>query len=243
MKANWESRPPLLLDLFCGAGGCATGYARAGFEIIGVDNDQQPRYPADFRFIEADWLVGLERFLAEYERPDSQYHNRPLIIHASPPCQFYSRATKDTLRINHPDLIATVRERLLLTGLPFIIENVEDAPMSAASITLCGTMFGLGANGYALYRHRKFESRADIILRVPSNCDHFAPAITISGNEGGFWKGSRGARRGYPKPTFRDWETAMEIDWMSRKELPEAIPPAYTYWIGKLIIASLEASI
>ena len=114
-----------LLDLFCGAGGASEGYRRAGFDVVGVDLAPQPRYP--FPFVLADWRDGLARITGEWKRGGVAY-----AIHASPPCQRYSSMTKKWGRSkNHPDLVATVREALLATGVPFVIENVPGAPLFA----------------------------------------------------------------------------------------------------------------
>ena len=127
-----------LLDLFCGAGGAAMGYYRAGFEnIVGIDNKPQPNYP--FEFIQVDALEYLVEHGSEYD-----------IIHASPPCQAFSWAAARWDK-EYPDLISATRDLLLRTGKQYIIENVITAPIEK-SLLLCGTMFGLG-----VIRHRHFE--------------------------------------------------------------------------------------
>jgi len=133
-----------LLDLFCGAGGAAVGYARAGFEVVGVDCVAQPRYP--FRFYQADALTfPLDGFD---------------VIHASPPCQVYS-VTSALWQRKHPDLLPFVRSRLWASGNLFVIENVMGAPLPGA-IVLCGTMFGL-----RVFRHRLFESNLLLFALAP----------------------------------------------------------------------------
>jgi DNA (cytosine-5)-methyltransferase 1 len=197
-----------LLDLFCGAGGAAEGYRRAGFtEIVGIDIKPQPRYP--FAFIQADALnppVDVSRFDC---------------IHASPPCQKYS-VTKTLHTMEHPDLVGTVRVMLQASCRPWIIENVLGAPLLNPT-RLCGSFFGLG-----VWRHRYFETSSPI-LSPP--CSHslvpFPLDITGTGGPAGrHRKPSNMAQAG----------KAMGISWMTRKEINQAIPPAYTEWIGKRIM-------
>lgn len=142
---------PRLLDLFAGAGGAAMGYYRAGFDVVGVDIQPQPHYP--FTFIQADALNPPVR-LADFDA-----------VHASPPCQGYSALAAMHPDRDYPMLIEPTREMLAKLGVPWIMENVEKAPMLRApglfgvhGIRLCGTSFGLGARGMELRRHRLFES-------------------------------------------------------------------------------------
>jgi DNA (cytosine-5)-methyltransferase 1 len=205
---------PRLLDLFSGAGGAARGYQQAGFYVVGVDINPQPRYAGD-EFHQADAMTyPLEGFDA---------------IHASPPCQHYSSATRE--RDKHPDLYAATRVRLLESGAPFVIENVIGAPYDHG-IVLCGSMFALTADGEWLQRHRNFE--ADVLMFQPA-CAHKATPrpITVTGNayvsEVREYKHSRQA-------TFALAQKLMGIDWMTRDELAESIPPAYTEYIGKHLL-------
>lgn len=210
---------PLLLDLFCGAGGAAMGYHRAGFDVIGVDIEPQPRYP--FRFIQADahWFASLDlsRFAA---------------VHASPPCQDHSRSW-------HPRengtgwLLAAMRKRLTTAGIPWVIENVPGAPMRV-DFMLCGCMFGLPR----LKRERWFEtSWGHFELRPP--CHHPDPIVTVAGHgicSNSWYQGRvQGAEYG------RLCRDAMGINWMIRDELAQAIPPAYTEHIGRQLIEHLTA--
>lgn len=205
-----------LLDLFCGVGGAATGYARAGFkEIVGIDHCPMPRYP--FPFILADALEYAESHGKEFDA-----------IHASPPCQRYSSMSR--VREKHPDLYAPTREILLQLGVPFVIENVPGAPYSHG-IILCGSMFGL-----AVRRHRNFETSWLILQSL--QCDHQRQGrpITITGHGGGrprphSWKGIRS-----------DWPTLMGMPWATPKEVTQAVPPAYTEFIGKQLLACLSQS-
>lgn len=213
-----------LLDLFCGAGGAAMGYYRAGFdEIVGVDIEPQKHYP--FTFMQADAMTyPLDGFDA---------------IHASPPCQHYSLFSRNLGRAHlHPDLVAPVRERLTASGLPFIIENVEGAPLHNP-VTLCGSSFGLeidiDGQQCHLRRHRLFESN---VWLWSTQCQHVGPAVTVTGHGTPKWHVDRFGR-GIRTAEFR---RLMGIDWMSRDELSQAIPPAYTEWLGAQLIAAIETS-
>lgn len=194
---------PVLLDLFCGAGGCAVGYARAGFEVIGVDIVAQPRYP--YRFLQADALTF----------PLSSFD----VIHASPPCQLYS-VTWPLWHRDYPDVLPLVRERLWKSGKPFLLENVVGAPLPGA-ILLCGSMFGLD-----VLRHRLFES--NVLLFAPGNCQHRGTVkegqyVSVFGKGGNGYTKERGSQ-------------AMGIDWMTVRELSQAIPPVYTEWLGRQVM-------
>ncbi len=204
----------LLLDLFSGAGGGAEGYARAGFEVVGVDNVPQPRYP--FRHIVADALEYAAAHGHEYD-----------VIHASPPCQRYSVITPDPSR--HPDLLPVVRNLLQRIGKPWVIENVPRAPMRA-DFKLCGCMFDLPH----LKRERWFETSWQGFALRPS-CVHLDGVYSIVGN------GTPTGNRNALGRNIYEWErkAAMGIDWMTRKELAQAIPPAYTTYIGRQLLAAI----
>jgi DNA (cytosine-5)-methyltransferase 1 len=213
---------PIVLDLFSGAGGAAMGYHRAGFDVVGVDIEPQPRYPFDF--IEADWREPLRFLPGLWER-----EGRPYLIHASPPCQRYSTMTKRWARSDdHPDLIEPVRDELIAIGAPFVIENVVGAPL-INPIRLCGSSFGL-----AVRRHRLFELSEPPLLVPP--CAHTGPALQVNGNPGGSSRRDPNARFG----GVDEWRAGMGIEWMTAAELREAIPPAYTEWIGLQLVDSLE---
>ena len=219
-----------LLDLFCGAGGAAMGYHRAGFdEIIGVDIRPQPRYP--FTFVQAGAMdYPLEGFD---------------LIHASPPCPGYSRLRHLPWLKGRtwPLLIEPCRERFLAAGVDYVIENVMDAPLHG--IFLCGQMFGLPC-----YRHRMFESSR--FLWQPHHPRHRhvighgrmindrRKGTLNAGSAAGAWGTPQGVvtvAGGQFKKA--DGERALGIDWMTKKELAEAIPPAYTEWIGNQLRDSL----
>ena len=211
-------RRPRLLDLFCGAVGAAMGYHRAGFDVMGVDNRPQPRYP--FEFVQADAMTfPLNGFDA---------------IHASPPCQAYSAMrTNWNARKNHPDLLPPTRDRLAATGLPWVIENVPGAPMLPLTL-MCGSAFGLGIPGYQLRRHRWFETSGFWPMSLP--CQHSGPVIGIYGDHGRDRRRAEGYSRYF---TLDERKQAMGIDWMARSELDQAIPPAYTEHIGAQLMEHL----
>lgn len=215
-----------LLDLFCGAGGAAMGYHRAGFdEIVGVDIKPQKRYP--FNFVQADALDFLARHGADFD-----------LIHASPPCQFAT-----SLRSLHPNkrysnLIPATRALLRRTGRPYVIENVAGARTHLNNpILLCGTMFGLGCASAELWRHRLFEVEPFYFLPPPCRhkCDRVRRVITVIGKSGG--KSTRRATNGF---SAAQRNVAMGIDWMTQTELSQAIPPAYTEWLGRRLLEAMS---
>jgi DNA (cytosine-5)-methyltransferase 1 len=199
---------PLLLDLFCGAGGAAMGYHRAGFDVIGVDLVRQPRYP--FPMVQADALEALRWRL-----------DRFAAIHASPPCQDHSRLIQLHCKTGTGWMLAETRRRLEEWGGPSVIENVAGAPMRP-DFKLCGCVFGLPQ----LRRERWFETSPMLFdLRPP--CHHTGYAVTVTGHPGG-----SSTRDGIVAALTADWKRSMGIDWMTAKELAQAIPPAYTEHIG-----------
>lgn len=217
---------PRLLDLFCGAGGAAMGYYRAGFEVIGVDIKPQKRYP--FTFIQADALEYLAAHGFEFD-----------VIHASPPCQRYSVTMgMHNNSKKHPDLIFDVRELLINTGKPYVIENVIGAPL-INPLLLCGTQFGL-----AVFRHRLFECN-DPIWFPPAPCNHDGRAEPMMWSDrckgrksGKVYKYITVAGQSFLVDPAKK---AMGIDWMTRSELAQAIPPAFTEYIGRKIIEKIGA--
>jgi DNA (cytosine-5)-methyltransferase 1 len=211
---------PRLLDLFCGGGGAGMGYHRAGFEVVGVDINRQGNYP--FEFIQADCLTLDPAFVASFDA-----------IHASPPCQAYTRKAADWGRkrthwTKHPDLVEPTRGVLIASGRPYVIENVVGAPVRA-DLVLCGSMFGL-----SIIKHRCFELSFPVACLLPS-CNH-AGAYNP-------WQG-----KGRSAEKLR---AAQGIDWLpmsggaSRKngytgDLFNAIPPAYTKFIGEQLLSHLR---
>ena len=192
------------------------GLHRAGFEVIGVDLEPQPHYP--FEFHQGDALTyPLDGFD---------------LIWASPPCQHFSTATRD--RDRHPNLIEPIRSRL--TGKRYVIENVLGAPLHAP-VTLCGAMFDL-----RVVRHRLFET--SFRCPAPPHPKHRGSIVTgeyvtVAGNGGvPAWTLRERERRGMPRHIpgemgLETWQRAMGIDWLPRNPLTQAIPPAYSEWIGR----------
>lgn len=215
---------PRLLDLYCCAGGASWGYHMAGFEVVGVDIAKQPRYPLPF--IRADVLDMDPRFLATFD-----------LIHASPPCQFATLLKHAPGGKEHPNLIPPTRALLKASGRPYIIENVEPArPHLIHPITLCGSMFGLGTDDCELRRHRLFEATFHIPSTELFLCNH--SPLPVIGVYGGHAR-KRSAKHG-GRGTKDVWKCghkaaaseAMGIDWATLNELSEAIPPAYTNYLG-----------
>lgn len=210
-----------ILDLFCGAGGASMGYNRAGFDVVGVDINPQPRYP--FEFVQDDALEFLQRDLSGFDA-----------IHASPPCQRWSSLNRGWAQNleEHDDMIGITRLLLSRTGLPYVIENVPAAPLDNP-VTLCGEMFGLD-----VIRHRKFETNWPLAQRkhVPHRGSvagwrhgkHYdGPYVAVYGHGGG-------------KGTLEDWSEAMDVWWMeTRHEMSQAIPPAYTGYVGSELLKFL----
>lgn len=217
-----------LLDLYCGAGGAATGYHRAGFaEIVGVDISPQKRYP--FEFVQGDALEYVAKYGHEYD-----------LIVAGPPCQLYC-VMAHLANGNYPDLVGPTREALQATGKPYIIENVPGAPL-INPIKLCGTMFP----ELRVIRHRLFECWP-VVWFPPSQCQHIGKASSSG-------RAVSKKNPGETRPTLENFDyitvvgndyiaddgrMAMGIPWMTKKELSQAIPPAYTEWLGKEILRLL----
>jgi hypothetical protein len=223
---------PRLLDLFCGAGGAGRGYAAAGFEVVGVDFVPQPEYP--FEFHRRDALgFPMEGFD---------------VVHASPPCQAWTASTGISksqrpiaLFDPHVDLIGPTREKLETAGVPYVIENVPGAPL-INPIRLCGTSFGL-----EVVRHRLFEFGGWWPTEEPPPCDRCrgaiadGRAISVYGHGGGRMDGRRGMRGRFDGMTVREsFQRALGLPGVhSIHQLSEAIPPAYTEWVGRALLGTL----
>jgi hypothetical protein len=210
---------PQLLDAYCGAGGAARGYQRAGFQVTGIDINPQPNYAGD-TFVQGDAI--------EYIAKHGGYFDA---IHASPPCQSSSALTKGTNKGRiYPDLIPQTRAALAEYGGPTVLENVQGSKVRR-DLTLCGEYFGLG-----VIRHRYFEINGCDVWQ-PEHVRHrgrvagwrhgvyyHGPYFAVYGDGGG-------------KGTVDDWQGAMDIYWTNdRKELAEAIPPHYAEFIGAQLI-------
>ncbi len=215
------TRPPRLLDLFAGAGGAGVGYARAGFEVVGIDIADQPDYP--FEFHQGDALD----FLADNWRHFDA-------IHASPPCQASTALTKGTNKgREYVQLIPETRRLLRATGLLTVIENVQGSDLRR-DLTLCGEIFGLG-----VIRHRYFEVSGFSVI-PPAHKPHRGrvrgwrhgtyydgPYLAVYGDGGG-------------KGSVAEWQQAMGIDWTAdRKAIAEALPPAYCEFVGSQLRAQM----
>jgi len=210
---------PRLLDLFSGAGGAAMGYHRAGFDVVGVDIAPQPNYP--FEFHQGEWWESLFELAAEADA-----------IHASPPCQAYS-VTASLHTAAYPEMIERVRDVLERLGRPYVIENVAGAPLRNW-VRLCGSSFGLGVR-----RHRLFETSWHVMF--PPQCAHYLQPepIDVTGTGGPAARAAGGNGGIHRKPrNLAHAREVMGIDWMSRPELSEAVPPAYTEWLGAELLAA-----
>ena len=247
---------PRLLDLYCGAGGAAMGYYRAGFdEIVGVDIAPQKHYP--FTFVQADGLSYIREHGHEFDA-----------IHASPPCQKFTALRTMWNSREHEDQLTPTRALLQQIGKPYVIENVPGAPMEGAWVRLCGSMFALGVGSAELRRHRQFELGGFYALTPP--CSHYSRPLAV-GVYGGGGKDNRrtigvygdgngrdyrrhpatvlvtghaggaSVRDGVQQFTTDERREAMGIDWMTGDELSQAIPPAYTRYIGTWLLAAVEA--
>ena len=223
---------PRMLDLFCCAGGAGMGYHRAGFEVVGVDIVPRPRYP--FTFVQADVMTLDPDWIASFDA-----------IHASPPCQGYTAMRHAPGARGAPLLIDGVRDLLEASGLPWIIENVEEARWAMREpVTLCGTMFGLGVEGHELRRHRLFEG--SVPISAPSPCQHTdAPVIGVYGGHArrrSARHGGRGTRDVWQGGHRTAMSAAMGMDWATCNEMSEAIPPAYSEWLGRQLLDHLTRS-
>lgn len=240
---------PTLLDLFCGAGGAGEGYSRAGFDVTGVDIRPQKNHPAHMRFIQADALAYALQYGWMYD-----------VIHASPPCQAHSTITPD--KSKHVDLIPQTRFVLETLGKPYVIENVAGARKALRdAIMLCGAQFGL-----KVYRHRYFESNVYLMAMPHAPHRDNTPRAGHGVSDKGFISPTSGGMTS--KPTRRasgarhtgtrgmtdngfvvvsgnysglDYcKRAMGIDWMTQRELTQAIPPAFTHFIGAQLMTYLR---
>jgi len=204
-----------LLDLFCGAGGSATGYHRAGFEVVGVDITPQLHFP--FEFHQAD---ALTYNLAGFD-----------VIHASPPCQLYSacRRMHNCKGRTYTDLIAATRSLLLKSGAIYVIENVKGSPLINPN-KLTGTMFGL-----KMHRERWFES--NVFFFTPEHRGLAGGRVGKNGFVSMVGGGDTG--RGRIPADHRDkaaWQKASGIDWMTKREMSQSVPPEYTEYIGRQLM-------
>jgi DNA (cytosine-5)-methyltransferase 1 len=221
---------PRLLDLFAGSGGCAVGYDRAGFDVTGVDLLPHPEYPFPLVVGDALSVLRAPAVLASFD-----------VVHASPPCQRYSTITPDSSRDSHPDLIAPVRDLLHTWGGLYVIENVEGARHELRDpIKLCGSSFGLEVR-----RHRYFETNIPDLILQPT-CRHAEQGrpIGVYGDhpqDDEYYRRPDGTRRGNKAKSIDEARRVLDIDWMTDwDDLADAIPPAFTQFIGEHLIDSLS---
>ena len=213
------------VDLFCGGGGASMGYFRAGFDVVGIDLHPQPEYP--FEFVQQD---ALSVDLSPYD-----------LVVASPPCQKYSNswARSKHSHKDYPDLIDATRMYIESFNKPYVIENVQGAGKELSEpVKLCGTMFGL-----KVFRHRLFEFGGGLTPpEVEMQCKHRGlRAVSPYYKDGNMWTVC-GTGGGWGSIT--EWKHAMGIDWLSRKKpMAQAIPPAYTEWVGVRARQQLEKNI
>lgn len=227
---------PILLDAFCGAGGAGEGYRRSGFDVIGVDHKRQPNYPFQIFYGDVIEILGAildGRWVERWGLP------MPQGIHASPPCQAHSDLRHRT-GLEYPELVAPVRELLEETGLPWIIENVEGAPLRDP-VTLCGTMFP----GLRVLRHRLFES--NFPLETPAHpTEPHPPVFTTDKRKSHYGKLDQDISfvsvTGGGNCSIANARSAMGIEWMTKPELNEAIPPAYTEYLGRQLLSHIEST-
>lgn len=235
--SRWERRPsarPLLLDLFCGAGGAGYGYWLAGFDVVGVDHEPQPGYP--FPFIQLDALQAM-RVL----NGGLAVHGRRLAgfaaIHASPPCQAFTvyRNNRAHVRDDHPNHIPGTRELLAASGLPYVIENVPGARAELRSpVQLCGTSFGIEVR-----RHRLFELGGFAV--TPPPCDHGRFTARKYPGSSNRPNGRTVCNVGEYRVPLAMQREAMGISWMSLAEIAQAVPPAYTCFLGEALLSLAPA--
>ena len=206
---------PRLLDLFCKQGGAGMGYHRAGFEVVGVDIQPQPRYP--FEFHRADALEYLAKHWRQFEA-----------IHASPPCRDKTKLGARWGDAGTGWLLGATRKLLSDLPIPWVIENVPGADMRP-DLAVCGCMVGLPR----LRRERWFETSWHASeLRAP--CHHPESVVSVHGHPGGSSK-----RDGRRLPGLADWKDAMGIDWMTCDGLAQAIPPRFTEYVGARLFEQL----
>jgi DNA (cytosine-5)-methyltransferase 1 len=211
---------PRLLDLCCGAGGAAMGYHRAGFDVVGIDKDDQPHYP--FEFHRDDALEFLSRISGGFDA-----------VHASWPCQGFTayRRRGNGVGDGYPDLVTPGRKLLEASGLPWVMENVRGSPVRP-TVHLCGSSFGLDVQ-----RHRWFETN---IPMMSPPCVHgiWKPRFPCATNRTNL---RRTVEIGVYRIPLAVQRAAMGIEWMTLDELTEAIPPAYTEYIGSELADHLAA--
>lgn len=223
---------PRLLDCFVCQGGSSVGYARAGFEVVGVDIAFQKRYPFELHVGDA------VQFLADHGH---EYQ----VVSASPPCQRWSTGTRAIDRSRYPALIEPTRELLLQLDVPWVIENVKGAALRDP-LMLCGTEFALSAvdddsTPLEMWRHRLFESNVPLVGN--GGCQHGRWAAQCAGSYGGARRDkleARHVRHGGYVPSKAVQERLLGIEWMDQRGLFQSIPPCYATHVGRQLLAALH---
>lgn len=220
------SRKLRALDLFCGAGGAGRGLIQAGFDVVGVDIEPQPRYPGEF--IQGDVFKLVEAVKGRID-----------FVWASPPCQAHTVLKHAPGNKKHIDLIPATRRLLKRLDLPYVIENVPGAPLENP-ITLCGSMFGLHAmtrayDMFELRRHRVFETSFKV---EPPKCEHRYGVLGVYGGHVRVRAASKGGRGtvdlpGDDRPKLAAKLMDMEDAGLTMNELSQAIPPAYSKYLAE----------
>lgn len=222
---------PILFDLFCGAGGAGQGYIDMGFDVVGIDIEDHPNYPGEFHVADA------MEVLTELVNTGEWCGIRPDAIHASPPCQGYARGGLRE-KSKFPRLIPDVREALISIGVPYVIENVDGAMREMIDPHLvCGSWFALQVR-----RHRLFET-SFALPNIPCRHKEQGTPIGVYGQHPDTKQFLRpnGKSRGLRASSLEEGQVAMGIDWMDWKDLTEAIPPAYTRFVGHYLMRKVEA--
>jgi DNA (cytosine-5)-methyltransferase 1 len=228
------SERPRLLDLYCGEGGASIGYARTGFEVVGVDTFEgfsQSRYP--FESHRSDALEFLAAHGDEFD-----------VVHASPPCQHASAGTRGLDRSDYPRLIEPTRALLQALGCTYVIENVRGAEL-IDPVELCGCMFDLASrddDGEQLHLRRARGFEVSVPLGGPPAHDHQGQRW-VAGSYGGARRDkhvARELRHGGYVPAKPIQQALLGIDWMSERGMHQSVPPAYTEWIGRQLMSHLR---
>lgn len=240
-----------LLDLFCGGFGAGEGYRRAGWDVTGWDMVERKGRPPGVAFVKGDVREALA---------DLDYLQSFDLIHASPPCKVHTRLAHlreaQGGKPIHGDMVDETRRALTAAGVPFILENVEGAPLQH-DVILCGTMFRLtvtdsqGATRW-LRRHRIFELggwgahgwdvQPEPCCTCQSGCSRPLCGHRAAGDRPLGVYGSLDDRvpdGGQTAESLAQANALMGTPWMSWRSVTQAIPPAYTEYLGRRALEHL----